>query len=57
MSEFKRSLVLAVAFVVFILAAYLQAGGAWHGPRSIRKSLHPKGAAVEAPKSSAVDMR
>jgi hypothetical protein len=46
MSELKRLLVLAVAFVAFILAAYLQAAGTWHGPPSIRKSLHPKGATV-----------
>jgi hypothetical protein len=43
MFELTKSLVLAVAFVAFILAAYLQAGGTWHGPPSIRKSLHPKG--------------
>jgi hypothetical protein len=46
MSELTKSLVLAGAFLAFILAAYLQAGGTWHGPPSIRKSLHPKGAAV-----------
>ena len=46
MSELTRSLVLAGAFVAFILAAYLQAGGTWHGPHSLRKSLHPKGATV-----------
>jgi hypothetical protein len=58
MSELTRSLVLAVAFVAFILAAYLQAGGTWHGPHSLRKSLHAKGAAVEVPNSSvAVDKR
>jgi hypothetical protein len=46
MSELTRSLVLAVAFAAFILAAYVQAGGTWHGPPSIRKSLHPKAATV-----------
>ena len=44
MSELTKSLVLAGAFVAFILAA--QEGGSWHGPHSLRKSLHPKGATV-----------
>ena len=46
MSELTRFLVLAGAFVAFILAAYMQEGGSWHGPHSLRKSLHPKGATV-----------
>jgi hypothetical protein len=46
MSELTKSLVLAVAFVAFILAAYLQEGGSWRGPHSLRKSLHPKSATV-----------
>ena len=46
MSELTRLLVLAGAFVAFILAAYLQEGGTWHGPHSLRKSLHPKSATV-----------
>jgi hypothetical protein len=44
---------LAVAFGAFILAAYQQAGGTWHGPPSIRKSLHPNGSTVAVPSSSA----
>ena len=46
MSELTKSLVLAGAFVAFILAAYMQEGGSWRGPHSLRKSLHPKGATV-----------
>jgi hypothetical protein len=46
MSELTRLLVLAVAFAAFILAAYMQEGGSWRGPHSLRKSLHPKGATV-----------
>jgi hypothetical protein len=47
MSELTRSLVLAGAFVAFILAVYLQDGGTWQGgPHSLRKSLHPKAATV-----------
>jgi hypothetical protein len=58
MSELKRTVVLAVAFVAFILAAYLQAGGTWHGPPNLRKSLHPKGAAVGMQNSYAtIDQR
>jgi hypothetical protein len=52
MSELKRYLVLAVAFAAFISAAYLQARGTWHGPPSIRKSLHPTGTTVGVPNSS-----
>jgi hypothetical protein len=51
MSELTRLMVLVVAFVAFILAAYLQEGGTWRGPHSLRKSLHPKGATVEVPNS------
>jgi hypothetical protein len=43
MSELARFVVLVVAFVAFILAAYLQGGGTWHGPHSLRKSFHPNG--------------
>jgi hypothetical protein len=46
MSELTKSLVLAGAFVAFILAAYMQEGGSWRGPHSLRKSLHPKGTTV-----------
>jgi hypothetical protein len=46
MSELTKSLVLAGAFVAFILAAYMQEGGSWRGPHSLRKSLHPKGGTV-----------
>jgi hypothetical protein len=44
MSELKRFLVLFVAFVAFLLAAYIQGRGEWRGPHSLRKSIHPKGA-------------
>ena len=43
MSELKKLLVLFVAFVAFILAAYIQGSGEWRGPHNLRKSLHPKG--------------
>jgi hypothetical protein len=46
MSELTKSLVLAGAFVAFIFAAYMQEGGSWRGPHSLRKSLHPKSATV-----------
>jgi hypothetical protein len=46
MSELTKSLVLAGAFVAFIPAAYIQEGGSWRGPHSLRKSLHPKSATV-----------
>jgi hypothetical protein len=46
MSELKRLLVLFVAFVAFLLAAYIQGGGEWRGPHSLRKSLHPNDATV-----------
>jgi hypothetical protein len=39
MSELKRYLVLFVAFVAFILAAYIQGGGTWRGHHNLRKSL------------------
>jgi hypothetical protein len=58
MSELARFVVLVVAFVAFILAAYLQAGGTWHGPHNLRKSLHPNGAAVGMQNSYAnIDQR
>jgi hypothetical protein len=47
MSELTKSLVLAGAFVAFILAAYMQEGGSWRGPHSLRKSLHPKDATLD----------
>jgi hypothetical protein len=43
MSELTKSLVLVIAFIG---AAYLQAGGTWHGPHSLRKSLHPESATM-----------
>jgi hypothetical protein len=46
LSELTKSLVLAVAFAAFILAAYLQEGGSWRGPHNLRKSLPAKGAAI-----------
>jgi hypothetical protein len=46
MQELKRNLVLAVAFIAFILAAYLQAGGTWRGPHNLRKSLPSRGATI-----------
>jgi hypothetical protein len=58
MSELARFVVLVVAFVAFILAAYLQGGGTWHGAHSLRKSLQPKGAAVGMQNSCAtIDQR
>jgi hypothetical protein len=55
MSELTKSLVLAGAFVAFILAAYMQEGGSWHGPHSLRKSLHPQGATWECSRLLAGD--
>lgn len=46
MSELTKSLVLAGAFLAFILAAYVQEGGSCHDPHSLRKSLHPKGGTI-----------
>jgi hypothetical protein len=46
MSELKRYLVLIVAFIAFILAAYIQSGGTWRGPHNLRKSLPAKGATI-----------
>src|ERR1700722_13922749 len=46
MSELKRLLVLFVAFVAFLLAAYMQGSGEWRGPHSLRKSIHPKGGTI-----------
>ena len=46
MSELKRFLVLFVAFVAFLLAAYIQGRGEWRGPHSLRKSIHPKGGTI-----------
>jgi hypothetical protein len=46
MLELKRLLVLFVAFVAFILAAYIQGSGEWRGPHSLRKSLQPKGGTI-----------
>jgi hypothetical protein len=46
MSDLKRYLVLFVAFVAFLLAAYIQGGGTWRGPHNLRKSLPAKGATV-----------
>jgi hypothetical protein len=46
MSELKRYLVLFVAFVAFILAAYIQGGGTWRGHHNLRKSLPAKCATV-----------
>jgi hypothetical protein len=46
MSELTKYLVLAVAFVAFILAGYIQGGGEWRGPHSLRKSIHPKGGTI-----------
>jgi hypothetical protein len=46
MSELKRYLVLFVAFVAFLLAAYLQGGGTWRGDHNLRKSLPAKGATI-----------
>ena len=46
MAELKRLLVLFVAFVAFLLAAYIQGGEEWRGPHSLRKSIHPKGGSI-----------
>ena len=46
MSELKRLLVLFVAFVAFLLAAYIQGTGTWRGPHNLRKSLPAKGATI-----------
>jgi hypothetical protein len=46
MSELTKYLVLAVAFVAFLLAGYIQGGGEWRGPHSLRKSIHPKGRTI-----------
>jgi hypothetical protein len=46
MQELKRYLVLFVAFVAFLLAAYIQGGGTWRGPHNLRKSLPAKGATI-----------
>jgi hypothetical protein len=46
MSELTKYLVLAVAFVAFLLAGYIQGGGEWRGPHSLRKSIHPKGGTI-----------
>jgi hypothetical protein len=46
MSELKRFLVLFVAFVAFLLAAYIQGRREWRGPHSLRKSIHPKGGTI-----------
>ena len=47
MSELKRYLVLFVAFVAFLLAAYIQGGGTWRGPHNLRKSLPAKGGGMQ----------
>jgi hypothetical protein len=36
MSELKRYLVIFVALVAFLLAAYIQGGGTWRGPHNLR---------------------
>jgi hypothetical protein len=46
MQELKRYLVRFVAFVAFLLAAYIQGGGTWRGPHNLRKSLPAKGATI-----------
>jgi hypothetical protein len=46
MSELKRLPVLFVAFVAFLLAGYIQAGGEWRGSHSLRKSIHPNGGTI-----------
>ena len=46
MSELKRYLVLFLAFVAFLFAAYIQGGGTWRGPHNLRKSLPAKGATI-----------
>jgi hypothetical protein len=46
MSELKKYLVLFLAFVAFLLAAYIQGGGTWRGHHNLRKSLPAKGATI-----------
>jgi hypothetical protein len=46
MSELKRYLVLFLAFVAFLFAAYIQGGGTWRGHHNLRKSLPAKGATI-----------
>ena len=46
MQELKVYLVIFVAFVAFLLAAYIQAGGTWRGPHNLRKSLPSRGATI-----------
>jgi hypothetical protein len=46
MQELKRYLVLVVAFIAFILAAYFQGAGTWRGPHNLRKSLPSRGATI-----------
>ena len=47
MSELKKFLVLFVAFVAFLLAAYIQGGGTWRrNYHNLRKSLPAKGATI-----------
>ena len=46
MSELKRYVVLFLAFVAFLFAAYIQGGGTWRGPHNLRKSLPAKGATI-----------
>jgi hypothetical protein len=46
MSELKKLLVLFLAFVAFLFAAYIQGGGTWRGPHNLRKSLPAKGATI-----------
>ena len=46
MQELKAYLVIFVAFVAFLLAAYIQAGGTWRGPHNLRKSLPSRGATI-----------
>jgi hypothetical protein len=45
-SELTGYLVIFVALVAFLLAAYIQGGGTWRGPHNLRKSIHPKGGAI-----------
>jgi hypothetical protein len=42
MSELKNLLVLVVAVLAFLFAAYMQGGGTWRGPHNLRKSLPAK---------------
>ena len=43
--------VLFLAFVAFLLAAYIQGGGTWRGPHNLRKSLPLKGPRSECRKT------